>query len=177
MKKLLLVVVVFAWSCKTSVEPLEENELITTVKMNFENGGVVKTFSFKDPDGDGGASPTIDKIVLDKSKTYNLSLEFFDESKSPVLNITDEILDAADEHLVAFTLTPNTLGKYTYSDKDKNGFNIGLKGTFETLATAGSGKLKVQLRHQPPINGMISKNGTIIPGSDDVNIDFDIEIK
>jgi hypothetical protein len=164
-------------SCKEKeVEPTEENELITTVKLNFENSGIIKTFKYSDPDGDGGAAPTIDKVTLDANKVYNLTIELLDESKSPAKNISEEVSEEADEHLFIYTPTPSGLLTYTYSDKDSKNLAVGLVGKILTN-TPGSGKLKVQLRHQPPVGGVATKNGTATPGSDDINIDFDVEVK
>lgn len=163
-------------SCKDSVEPEEENELITTVKLSFTAGGKTLVYSYKDLDGDGGNFPVIDKIVLSPNTDYIVSTEFLDESKTPVVSITQEILAEADEHLVIYTPSTPNIGTFTYSDKDKNGLNIGLKGNFKTNA-AQNGSLKVQLRHQPEVNGKRVKDGSITPGSDDVNISFMVEIK
>ena len=163
--------------CKDSgdaVTPDDENELITTVRLNFKEAGTstVTTFSYQDADGDGGNAPTkFDTIRLKPNTEYTLDIEFLDESKTPVDNITEEIKNLSYEHLVVYTPNPASLLTYTYGDKDKNNFPIGLTGTAKTSA-AGDGSLKVQLRHQPN-----SKNGTITPGSDDVNLDFKLEVK
>jgi hypothetical protein len=171
---LLLATVLF--SCKKKeVEPTEENELITTVKLNFEANGSTKTFQFKDLDGDGGTAPTVDKIVLDARKTYKLRIELLNEAATPAENITQEVSDEADEHLVVYT-TSNQIASYVYTDKDANNLPIGLIGEY-TTNLANTGKLQVQLRHQPPVAGKASKDGSPAPGSDDLNITFDLEIK
>jgi hypothetical protein len=99
-----------------------------------------------------------------------------DESKTPAFNITDEIKEEADEHLVVITPSSVAIGTFTYADKDVNQLPIGLMGKF-TSKLAAEGTLKVQLRHQPPINGKKTKDGTATPGSDDANINFEIEVK
>lgn len=163
-------------SCKKEDEIGEENELITTVKLTFRNGSESKAFIYKDLDGDGGVAPNIEKISVKPNTTYDLSVEFLDESKTPSQNITSEILAEGDEHLVVISLSSSSLGTYTYNDKDINLLPIGLTGKFVTKS-ASTGSVKVQLRHQPPVNGKNTKDGTPTPGSDDVNIDFQIEIK
>lgn len=179
MKKLGIVILSFVLAisaCKDEHDVGHENELITTVKLNFKNGNETRSFSYKDLDGDGGMAPTVDKISLKPNISYDLSVEFLDESKTPALNITEEVKEEADEHLVVITPSSATVGAYTYSDKDVNLLPIGLMGKF-TSKSAATGTLKVQLRHQPPINGKKSKDGTATPGSDDINIDFQIEVK
>ncbi|TDB64038.1 hypothetical protein [Arundinibacter roseus] len=170
----------FLTQCKKAedVEPEEENELITTVVLKFTESGSTTPlqFTFRDTDGDGGNAPTtFDKIALKANTSYTLTVEFLDESKTPAEDITEEVEEEADEHLVIFTATPASLLTYVYGDKDANNFPIGLTGT-ATTGAAGTGKLKVQLRHQTPVNGVPVKNGTPGPGSDDVNLDFDLEV-
>ena len=104
-----------------------------------------------------------------------MEVDFFDESKTPAENKTSEIKTEGEEHLVVFTPTPSTLFTYTASDKDGRNFPIGLIGNL-TTGNAGQGTLRVQLRHQPPVNGQPVKDGTITPGSDDINISFNVTI-
>ncbi len=161
-------------ACKKAPQEPTDNELITNVKLKFTELGTttITTFEWKDPDGDGGAAPTkFDKISLKPNKTYGFTIELFDDSKSPATNISEEVAGEADEHLFVYTPTPASLLTFTITDKDSKNYPIGLKAEVKTT-TAGTGKLKVQLRHQPG-----SKNGTATPGSDDVNLDFDVEIK
>jgi hypothetical protein len=163
--------------CKDSGEDLkpdDENELITSVTLKFTEEGTSNTssFSYKDPDGEGGNAATkFDSVILKPNTTYTLAIELLDESKTPVDDITKEVEEESDEHLFIYTPSPAALLTYTYLDKDVNNYPIGITGKAVTGA-AGIGKLKVQLRHQPG-----AKNGTPTPGSDDVNLDFNLKIK
>jgi hypothetical protein len=174
---LLLCTAVLFTQCKDSgddIEPADENELITTITLNFKEAGTgtETSFTYNDPDGDGGNAATkFDSISLKANTEYTLTVEFLDESKTPAEDITDEVAEESDEHLLIYTASPTTLLTYTYGDKDVNNYPIGLTGTAKTGA-AGTGKLKVQLRHQPG-----AKNGTPTPGSDDVNLDFILNVK
>lgn len=163
-----------------NVEPDDENELITTVQLSFMESGIPtsQTFTYRDLDGDGGNAPSsFEKIILKPNTTYALKVSVLDESKSPIVDIGKEILAKADEHLFVFTQSFTDLLTYSYGDKDYRNLPIGLVGTVLT-GNAGTGKLKVQLRHQPPLGGnVIVKDGTPGPGSDDVNLDFDLEIR
>ncbi|MCE7064093.1 hypothetical protein [Dyadobacter sp. CY326] len=163
--------------CKDSgedLEPDDENELITSVTLTFKEAGTgtVTSFSFKDADGDGGNAATrFDTVALKANTAYTLTVQLLDESKTPVEDITDEVAEESDEHLLIYTPSPATLLTYTYGDKDVNNYPIGLTGTAKAGA-AGIGKLKVQLRHQPG-----AKNGTPTPGSDDVALDFNLKVQ
>lgn len=168
--------------CKKGTEPTlaDENELITTVTLRFTEQGTTnaQTFTYQDKDGDGGAVPTrFDAVTLTAGKSYSLAVELLDESKSPVVNVTNDIREEQDEHLFIFATNPGTLLTYTYGDKDSRNFPVGLVGTVRAGA-AGTGQLKVQLRHQPPVNGVAVKNGTpTSPGSFDVDLDFGLTIR
>lgn len=175
---ILLGLVLTLGSCKKEdPAPEDENELITTVRLKFTENGTTttQTFEWKDLDGDGGAAPTISSISLRPSRTYKLEVEFLDESKTPVENKTSEILREADEHLVVVTPSASSLFTYTATDKDSRNFPIGLAGTLVTGA-ASTGTIKVQLRHQPPVNGQPVKDGTATPGSDDANVTFPLTL-
>ncbi len=175
----LLAAAVTVTACKKDDEQVpEENELITTVTLTFTEAGTtnVRTVTYKDSDGDGGAAPMIGKLSLAPNKTYNLTVQILDETKTPVDNVTEEITEEKDEHLFVYTPTPATLLTVTITDKDSRNFPVGLTGTAVTGA-AGTGKLQVVLRHQPPVGGNPVKNGTAGPGSSDFDGTFDVEIK
>jgi hypothetical protein len=158
---------------------VNQGELITTVKLTFTKEGTLNatSFVFRDPDGDGPGAPTkSDVIMLDKTTRYQMKVELLDESKNPVADITKEVEEEKEEHLFVFTPTPSSLMTVTITDRDGNNQPVGLTSTVVTGATSGNGKLKVQLRHQPPVNNQRVKNGTPGPGSDDINIDLNVMI-
>ena len=84
----------FAGCSKEDLEPHDDNELITTVKLQFTSitspSSPVKTFYWRDLQGDGVVD-SIDPIVLDKNSTYDMEITLLDETKSPATNITKEI--------------------------------------------------------------------------------------
>ena len=168
--------------CKSAsdVEPDDENELITTVQLEFVPTLIftgAQTFTYRDVDGDGGNPPTkFDTISLAANTEYVVKIKLLDESKNPAEDISEEVKAKADEHLFVFTPSPAALLAYTYGDKDPRDLPVGLIGTAKT-GTAGIGTLRVQLRHQPPISDKIVKDGTPNPGSDDVNLNFVLEVK
>jgi hypothetical protein len=169
---LALVTLIFTFNaCKDQVDtppnPNEE-ELITTVELTFineNNSSDVLVFKFADPDGDGGNAPTItDSIVLAANSSYNLAVRFLDESKSPVEDITTEIVAEAIDHLICYT-TPGDL-MITILDKDANNLNLGLAATVKTQALENT-SLTIRLMHQPN-----QKNGNCDSGETDVEVTF-----
>lgn len=177
---LVLGIIVLLAQCKSADDPLptDENEQITKVNLVFKEDGTSneETFTWSDPDGEGGNPATIEEIVLKPNTTYTLELEVLDETKNPVDDITEEILEEADEHLFVFTANPVSLLTYEYMDEDSNDLPIGLVGKVKTTAAA-TGNFRVQLRHQAPVNGTRVKDGTAGPGSDDVNILFSVKVQ
>jgi len=158
-------------SPSTPITPNEE-ELITTVRLNFmDTSGVTTTYEFNDPDGDGGNAPVIDTIILDKSETYDLNTEFLDASDpNDIEDITTEIRDEDDEHLVCYTTSAVDGLSVSIIDTDGT-YDVGLSAVVLTTDTASSinGTLKVTLKHQPGV-----KDGTCAPGETDVEVDFPV---
>ena len=179
MKKTLLLVLslgLFLSSCKKDEpEPVQDNEFISTMRLTFTEGSNKLVYSIKDLDGDGGKAPVADVIKLLANKTYIVTTEFLDETKSPIVNLTSEIEKESAEHLVVFE-SPASLLTFTRTDKDSRGFEIGLKSTVKTAVVA-NGSLKVMLRHQPEVGGKPVKNGTSSPGTTDFEGTFVVEVK
>jgi hypothetical protein len=175
---LLLIAVSFACKKRADPAPVNQGELITTVKLTLTKEGTnTPIYSvFRDLDGEGSGAPTQSDFMLDKNTKYQMKVELLDESKNPVVDITEEVEEEKEEHLLVFTPTPSSLMTIAITDRDGNNLPVGLTSDVRTGATSGSGKLKIQLRHQPPVNNQPVKNGTPGPGSDDINIDFNVMI-
>jgi hypothetical protein len=141
---------IFSFSCEkdTSEYPEDELELITTVSLTFTPAtGSAKSFKWTDKDGTGGLAPVIESIVLAANTSYTISAEFFDESKSPAYNVTEDIQEDGYEHLVCYT-SSGSAPAVQITDLDKKKDPLGLAGTAKTT-TAGNGSLKISLQHIP----------------------------
>ena len=161
---------------KDEPSPVEDNELITTLRLTFTEGTNKLVYTIKDLDGDGKNPPVADVIKLGANKTYTVTTEFLDETKTPIANTTLEIEKESAEHLIVFEQTPATIMTIARTDKDSRGFEIGLKATAIT-ASAANGNLKVTLKHQPEIGGKPVKDGTFTPGTTDFEGNFVVEVK
>jgi hypothetical protein len=155
----------------------EENELITTVKLQFSGKGqsgndTTFTVLFDDPDGEGGNKPlAFNTIHLSKNNVYQVELSLLDKSKTPIDTISNEVLEKGTEHLFFYTPSDLNLASILITDKDTAGKNLGLKTTW-TTKNAGTGKVKVILMHQPGV-----KDGVSSVGSTDVEVDFPMVIE
>jgi hypothetical protein len=164
---------------------ITEQEVITTVVLTFlPNFGAIPpvTFEFDDPDGDGGDPPIVDPIVLAEGE-YILRVAFENRLETPAEDITLEIADEAEDHLVLFTGTAPL--EHEYSDMDANGLPIGLENL--VTATVGSGELTVTLRHMPPELPPVKDAATVdlaltegidaIGGSTDAQVTFPVTVQ
>ncbi|MBL0213871.1 MAG: hypothetical protein IPQ07_08310 [Myxococcales bacterium] len=135
-----------------------ENEVITSVMLSFSPPtGTPVLAEFNDPDGDGGQAPTVQPVNLVANTSYAMTVRFQNRLATPAEEITEEVTQESDIHLLIFTgsavvgpATSNATGPLTqaYADTDINGLPIGLSDTI--MAKAGSGQLIVTLRHMPP---------------------------
>ena len=179
---LIIAAVLLLSSCKKnhdeapSPQDQNEQELITTVSLIIKDNGVlVDTFSFRDPDGAGGIAPTKEHITLDASKTYTCTLLLLDETKNPVVNTSLEIEEEKDLHQFFFHPSAGTDMAFSYIDYDDNGVPVGLQTNLVT-GTASSGTLTVVLKHQPGVKPT-SGPGNEALGETDVEVSFDVTIQ
>ncbi len=148
----------------TSCEPEDPDageETITTVRLNFDNGVNAVTWM------EGQSAPD---ITLAENTTYKVTVEFLDESDpNDVEDITEEIEEEDDEHLVCYEVTSADLS-IQRTDSDGQ-FEIGLASEW-TTGSASTGVLVLELRHQPGV-----KDGSCDPGDSDVEVDFNVIIQ
>jgi hypothetical protein len=100
-------------------------------------------------------------------------LEVFDESKTPAVNKTPEILSEGVQHQFFYAVNPSALLSVSYADKDTKNLPIGL-ATSQKTGAAGDGKLKITLKHQPDLK---SATSTIATGETDVEVEFNVSVK
>lgn len=163
--------------CSDDTDPVEnpddknEEELITSVELSFTENGNTTVFRFADPDGDGGEAPTeMETVKLKANTSYTLAVRFLDESNAnDVEDITEEVKEEDDEHLVCYTATAGT--SVTRTDTDRNGLDLGLTADVETT-DAADGTLTVSLKHQPGV-----KDGSCLRGETDVEVAFVLEVE
>ncbi len=161
-------------------EPVNEEELITTVKLTFtpHDGGNAIVFSSTDLDGDGAQAPVVVNGILKDSTMYHLAVEFLNELESPAEEITAEVQQEGTEHQVFFSLAPTLDLNHSYDDADTEGNPIGLMNIFNTGA-ASTGDLSVILRHEPnkQASGVAAGDITNAGGVTDAEVEFEVIIE
>ncbi|MEM6261042.1 MAG: type 1 periplasmic binding fold superfamily protein [Bacteroidota bacterium] len=159
-------------------EPPNEEEVITSLTMTFSGGGVA-IFTWIDADGEGPAAPVITEQALQANTTYTVDITLLNTLEMPAENITEEIAEEDDEHQFFFETSAGLDLDIAYADMDDDGNPLGLRTTFTTGA-AGTGTVKVTLRHEPT-KGITYTPGGAIPsgagGSTDIEVTFDVEIQ
>lgn len=181
---LMVPMLLLVWGCEddpTSPDPGNEQELITKVVLTLtESGsGSTVTATYNDPDGPGGAAPTIGALTVKAGSTYAGTVQLFDETKNPVANITEEVEEEADEHQFFYTPQGELAGRLavTVTDKDSKNLPVGLK--FNVVVSSGppvtgsvTNSLNVVLSHFDNV----TKNGTDRSDESDVDINVPVNI-
>ncbi|MCP2043142.1 hypothetical protein [Pontibacter sp. HSC-36F09] len=168
-------------ACKDEEEPEpdHEHDVVTTVTLTLtpSTGGQAITATWEDLDGPGGNAPAIDELVLSANTTYTGSISFASEEAHgdhhDTHDLTTDIREEGTAHEVFYQVTPQSLVAFSKIDKDANGRPIGLE-TSATTNAAGTGKVRILLKHQPGTKSSTSNENT---GETDVDISFDTKVQ
>jgi hypothetical protein len=162
---------------KTVSPPLPGNEFLTTVRLvvtNANNASDVQIVSVTDTTLIANPPDSINhpQLNLKANSTYTVAVLFLDETKRPAGDVTADIYDRRNYHLICFDIAGGANLTVTRTDLDTNNppLPVGLQDKLTTGA-ASTGILNVQLRHQPN-----AKNGSCDPGSSDADVDFKVTI-
>jgi hypothetical protein len=170
----LLSVFVFQSCDKEDPEPVNEEEVITTVRVTLvpEGGGDTVTLTFFDADGPlGDSDPAITTSgPLKASTAYAAAIELLNDTVSPGINVSAEVAEEGSEHLFCFDYPGNIT--INYADEDENGLPLGLI-TYWVTGGPGAGEVIIRLRHQPG-----TKTGQCPGrGETDVEISFPVVVE
>lgn len=169
---LLSVVIISCSKDDDSPEPINEEEVITTMTVVLNPGNI--TLKSQDLDGDGPNPPSVTVSGnLSANTTYNGSIEFLNELESPAEDITEEVEEEDDEHQVIFVSSGVSLS-VSGLNTDGDGNPLGTQFSLST-ADAGSGTLRIVLRHEPtkPNDGTLAGAG----GETDIDVSFNVTVE
>jgi hypothetical protein len=173
---LCIVAMAASLSCKKTGTPQDEaeHEAINGIDLVFKVGGsTVATITAEDPDGDGGNPPTrIDRITLQPGQTYTTEVVLRNIINGTSKVVTSSVTSQAVHHEF-FYLPSGVAVNITKTDKDSNGYPLGINATW-TTTTSGSGTLLFKLMHKPRIKG---PNDDPSKGHSDVSISFPMTIQ
>ena len=159
----------------TTPEIINEDELITTVILTLTpDSGDQVVLTTIDLDGDGPDEPVTTVVGnFSENTQYQGAVQFLNETEDPAEDITQEVIEEADEHQVFYTISEGLNIQTTYEDQDSQGNPLGVQITLST-GLASEGSLTVTLRHEPvkPNDGLESAGGET-----DISTSFDVSIQ
>jgi hypothetical protein len=143
---------------------------VSTADTSVKSEAIIK---FKEGfhQGAGGLERN-DTLKLKAATAYSANLVLLDETKNPAADMSAEVEEEGDEHQIFYAPSGGLL-TVTYADKDGNNRPIGLK-TAQATGSAGTGTLKVTLKHMP---GVKSDNSTVTTGETDVEVTFNVKVE
>lgn len=169
---LLSVVIISCSKDDDSPEPINEEEVITNMTVVLNPGNI--TLKSQDLDSDGPNAPNVTVSGnLSANTTYTGSVTFLNELESPAEDITEEVEEEDDEHQVIFVSSGVALS-VSDLNTDGNGNDLGTQFSLSTAA-AGSGTLRIVLRHEPtkPNDGTLAGAG----GETDIDVSFNVTVE
>ena len=159
----------------TTPEVINDEELITTVILTLTpDSGDQVVLTTIDLDGDGPDEPVTTVVgSFSENTQYQGAVQFLNETEDPAEDITQEVIEEADEHQVFYTISEGLNIQTTYEDQDSQGNPLGVQITLST-GTASEGSLTVILRHEPvkPNDGLDSAGGET-----DISTSFEVSIQ
>ncbi len=171
----------FGTSCDHLNDPHDhdhDHDAVTTVTLTLVAQGTTDTtrVTWEDLDGIGGNNPNrIDTLFLRPATIYLGSVRFENRAKSPIEDVTEEVLEDANKHQVFYAVS-NSLGQLQVLDKDGRGLPLGLVYSLSTALTTAAvpGVLTLSLYHY---DSESSKNGTDPADETDVEVTFPLILR
>jgi hypothetical protein len=144
-------------------EPVNEDEVITTLTATLVPAGQGTTITLKsqDLDGDGPNAPVITVSGnLSAGVIYNGTIELLNEMESPAEDITEEVEEEDLDHQFFYTIGGGLDVTTSYENNDSEGNPLGTEFTL-VAGAASSGALTFTLRHEPtkPNTGLDDAGG------------------
>ena len=175
------ILVVYFTSCSEEVPEMSEvpNEVETITSLTYKlipvGGGDVVEITYSDQDGEGGFPASISLGLLAANTVYNGFMELKNGLSGSEINITNEILEEAEDHQFFFDPIISSIS-VEYMDSDSNGNPLGIK---TKLTTSGSdaGRLRMALIHLPDKNGPNVSEGIITAAGGEIDIELIFNIK
>ena len=166
-----LALLIFIQCKKDSPEEINEEEVINRVTLSVTaSDNTTTNYTWNN----GEAIPS---ISLTANATYAVSVHFFDASDaSDIEDITEEVIEEADEHFVFFEIaTANVYISAASNDVvDNDGVSINLKTQWVT-AEESSGTIRLYLIHEA--NNKAGSTRGVIGGATDVEISFPVTVE
>ena len=155
-------------------EPVNEEEVITTLTVTLDSGSDTVVMQYQDLDGDGPDPATVTVSgPLNANTVYDGTIILLNETEMPAENITEEVQEEDDEHQFFYTVGSGLAAQTEYTSFDGDGNPLGTTFILTTGA-ASSGSLTFTLRHEPnkPNTGLENAGGET-----DIEVTFDVTVE
>ena len=155
-------------------EPVNEEEVITTLTVTLDSGSDTVVMQYQDLDGDGPDAATVTVSgSLTANTVYDGSIVLLNETESPAENVTEEIEEEDLDHQFFYTVGSGLDVAAEYGDADSEGNPLGLSFILNT-GMASSGGITFTLRHEPnkPNSGLENAGGET-----DIEVTFDVTVE
>ena len=155
-------------------DPVNEEEVITTLTVTLDSGSDTVVMQYQDLDGDGPDAATVTVSgSLNANTIYDGSIVLLNETESPAENVTEEIEEEDDEHQFFYTVGSGLDVATDYANFDGDGNPLGTLFVLN-VGSASSGGLTFTLRHEPnkPNTGLENAGG-----STDIEVTFDVTVE
>ena len=168
----------FSNACRPITEPTDSAEevLPNVVTLTLTSPQGNSTATWRSATDVNGTATRVDTLVLVAGRTYTGKITAVNDTKNPVIDLTEVYKQEGDEHQFFYTVTGAAQNRVTFTitDRDKNNLPLGLEFTVAVSAGgAASGTLKVELGHYDDVK----KDGTRRSSETDININFPIAIR
>lgn len=156
---------------KETPEEINEEEVINRVILSVtasDNSTIDYTWN----DGE-----TIPSISLTANESYSVSISFYDATDaSDVEDITEEVIEEADEHYVFFEVASASvvISSASNDTTDSEGVRINLKTTW-AAGDPSEGVVRAFLIHEPTSKTALTRAG--LGGASDVELNFPVVIQ
>ena len=155
-------------------DPVNEEEVITTLTVTLDSGSDTVVMQYQDLDGDGPDAATVTVSgSLNANTVYDGSIVLLNETEMPAENVTVEVEEEDDEHQFFYTVGSGLDVATEYANFDGDGNPLGTMFVLN-VGSASSGGLTFTLRHEPnkPNTGLENAGG-----STDIEVTFDVTVE
>ena len=154
-------------------DPVNEEEVITTLNVILDAGDSEVTLSYQDLSGDGSTEIIDVSGQLLPNTTYMGYITLLNETEDPAENITLEVEEEDDEHQFFYTVGSDLNVVLDYANFDDDGNPLGTEFILDT-GSASSGELTFTLIHEPnkPNTGLENAGGET-----DIEVTFDVTVE
>ncbi len=131
------------------VDPEPEQALpVTIIELTVSSPTRTDIVKAEDRDGIGPQKPVVEAIVLKPNTNYTVELTLYDGTQNPKDDITRDFQQQGSYYVICYR-SEGKMPPVQVTDQDIDKKPLGLKFSFATGATTGTGDLYTEIRFKP----------------------------